>query len=115
VIAAAGVRRLSGVGLPLPPSAHVARSVHGRRPLTAAMLWPGVDLPLGAVDVAEVPRRARLDQFATASASDHAGLDHRSDRSPSSAVSLHIARAFRDSTPLPVSYSSTPLHKLFLW
>jgi hypothetical protein len=37
----------------LPPSAHLARPVRGRLPVAAAMLWPGVDLPLSTVDVAE--------------------------------------------------------------
>ena len=46
--------------LPLPPPAHLAQAVVGRLTVTAAMLWPGVDLPLCTVDVAEVPRCARL-------------------------------------------------------
>jgi hypothetical protein len=101
--------------LQLPPPAHLAQAVVGRLPVAAAMLWPGVDLALCSVDMAEVPPRARLDRLAAASASDQTGLDHRGDRSPSSAVSLSIAALFRGSTPLPSPYSSIPLHKLFLW
>jgi hypothetical protein len=58
------------------------------------MLWPGVDLPICTVDVAEVPRRTRLDQLTTTSPSDHACLDHRSDPSSPSAVSVSIAALF---------------------
>ena len=120
--------------MPLPPPAHFAQAVVGRLPVTAAMLWPGVDLSLGSVDVAKTPRRAGLDQLATASASDHAGLDRRSDPSPSSAVSLSIAVLFgtprryrrlirphrcisssygdrRDTEPRPKSYCASPKQK----
>ena len=81
-------------GFRRPPPAHLAQAVVGRLPVTAAMLWPGVHLALCTVDMTEVPRRARLYQLATASASDHGGLDHRGDRSPSSVVSLPIAALF---------------------
>jgi hypothetical protein len=95
---AAGFRTRSGISNPHPGGS----TLQGYPPALTRLRRPvcsvdalALSRPSRAVDMPKVPRLAGVDQLSTASASDHARLDHGSNPSPSSAVSWNHSQAVR--------------------